>query len=49
MPFEIADSHKGGGAAAIDLLASAGPRLEHSSKENSMLFVDNQVLFDGIS
>ncbi len=45
MPFEIADSHK----APVDLLALAGPRLEHASKDNSMLFVDKQVLFDGIS
>ena len=45
MPFEIAESHK----APVDLMASAGPRLEDLFKDNSMLFVDNHVLFDGIS
>jgi len=44
MPFEIAESHK----APVDLTASAGLRLD-TSKDNSMLFVDNRVLFDGIS
>ena len=45
MPFEIAESHK----APVDLMESAGPRLAESSKDNSMFFVDNRVLFDGIS
>ena len=48
MPFEVAESQKDNNKD--NLLASHGPVLQQSAvQDHSMLFVDKQVLFDGIS
>ena len=43
MPFEIAESQKD------NLMASHGSGQQSKDSQNSMLFQDNRVLFDGIS